>query len=63
MLTLDEQLWLERILETSCSSALTPWEKTFINDVKIRYDELEGSMWLSSKQRGVLVRIENKLKI
>ena len=63
-LNLDEQLWMERLLEFAHGcKRLSAWETKFINDHRERYEEDGAEMHLSPKQREWLVRIEGKLGI
>ncbi len=64
-LSLDDQFWLERLLEFADANRarLSNWERQFIDDHRQRYEEDGSEMRISPKQREWLVRIEDKLDI
>ena len=64
-LNLDEQLWLERLFEFACinDKRMSNWERGFINDHRERYESEGAEMRVSPKQRGWLIRIEDKIGI
>ena len=46
---------------TENNPKLTAWERKFVDDQKQRFEEHGAEMWLSDKQKAILMRIEEKL--
>lgn len=58
----DYVRWLEDFFViTENNSKLSQWEKKFVQDQKTRYEEHGAGMFLSDKQKAILVKIEEKL--
>lgn len=62
-LTTEQESWLSDLLAKADDGhdRLSQWENAFVADQRRRYEEFGSDIGLSTKQWGVLLRIEEKL--